>query len=173
MFLPVQNRLIQVGNAPALRNVIGKEPGQFLCGFSGGRVSPRTEGSQLVSLLIKGEVAVHHAGDPNRSHLLQFYPLRLLHILHQFPIATLQSAPDLLQIIGPDSVFVAIFPVVSTGSKHFIIRSDQDRLDSGRSQLNSQNRLPLFDRLFPCCHAFSLLVESESAVCPSDGIRRG
>ena len=124
MLLPVQNRLIQVGNAPALRNVIGKEPGQFLCGFCGGRVSPCTEGSQLVTLLIKREVAVHHAGDPNRSHLLQFYPLRLPHILHQFPIATLQSAPDLLQIIGPDPVFITVFPIVPAGSKHFIIRSD-------------------------------------------------
>ena len=64
----VQNGLIEMGRAPALGNVEGKRLRQ-LCRRSGGGVAPGAEGGEQVPVPVKGQIPVHHAGDPHDGWL--------------------------------------------------------------------------------------------------------
>ena len=54
MGLTVQDSLIQMGNAPALRNVKAKEGGQFLRGLSRDGILPGAEGRKEIPVLVEG-----------------------------------------------------------------------------------------------------------------------
>ena len=72
MLLTVQNRLIQVGNAPALGDIEAKEGRQFLRCLSGNSVLPGSERNQQIPVLVKSQIAVHHGGN---AHSLNALPV--------------------------------------------------------------------------------------------------
>ena len=61
----VQDRLVQVSDAPALGNIKPEQLHQFFGGGSGNGVAPGPEGSKLVTIFVKDQIAVHHAGNPD------------------------------------------------------------------------------------------------------------
>ena len=65
----VQNGLIEMGRAPALGNVEGKRLRQLRRRRSGGGVAPGAERGEQVPVPVKGQIPVHHAGDPHGGWL--------------------------------------------------------------------------------------------------------
>ena len=72
VFFPIQNRLIQMGNAPPLGDIETKQSGQFRRGLSCDRILPGAEGNKEIPVLVKGQIAVHHGGD---THSLDAVPI--------------------------------------------------------------------------------------------------
>ena len=68
MGFPVQDRLVEVGNAPALGDVELEQVGEFLGGLPGHGVSPGTERDEQVGILIEGHIAVHHGAKADRAN---------------------------------------------------------------------------------------------------------
>ncbi|MPN43106.1 hypothetical protein SDC9_190665 [bioreactor metagenome] len=115
MLLSVENRLLQMGNAPALGNVELKQLRQLRRGLSGGGILPGAEGREQFPRLVEREVAVHHGGKAHTANGGQRYAVLPPHILRQIPITVPQAAPYFLQRIGPATVFIGAFPVVAAG----------------------------------------------------------
>ena len=57
----LQHGVIQVRDAPALRDGKAKQRGQLLAGVGGKGIAPGAEGDKQPALAVKGQVAVHHA----------------------------------------------------------------------------------------------------------------
>ena len=63
VLLVIQHRLLQMGNAPALGNIEGKQCGQYLCSLSGDSVLPSSKGHKHIPILVKSQLALYHSGD--------------------------------------------------------------------------------------------------------------
>ena len=138
MLLAVQNCLIQVGDAPSLGNVILEQFGQFPGSLAGNGISPGTEGYQLLPILIKYQIAVHHGADSDGTHLGKLCAVFFLHVLFQGSKAALQSLPDQIQRIGPDTVAKLILPIEISHCDSLVAFIYQYRLDTGRTQFNTK-----------------------------------
>ena len=139
MGFSVQHGLIKMGRAPTLGNIEAKAFRQLLGGFSRDGVAPGAKGRQLISVPVKGKVAVHHAGYADSSHAPQRFAVPLFHIPKQRGIARLKPLVDILHGIGPDAVFQSVFPIEASGSNGLVIPVDQHRLDAGGTELNAQD----------------------------------
>ena len=111
----VQHRLIQVRDAPSLRNVEAKKPGQLLRGARGSGIAPGAEGRQQLALFVKGKIAVHHRGNAHRAQLGQLCAILLFHIMLEVADRGLHARPDLVQAVGPIAALIAVFPAVAAG----------------------------------------------------------
>ena len=140
MLFFVQNRLIQVGNAPALRNVELEQFRQLLGRLAGNRISPGAEGHKLVSVFVKYQIAVHHGADSHCPKLCQSHAVFPLYILFQGRVASLKSFPHLIQRIGPDAVLQLVLPVIASGRHRLAASVYQNCLDSRRTKLDAENR---------------------------------
>ena len=75
MFFPVQHRLIQVRDAPALRDVEAEQGCQFRSRRAGDGVLPSAERRQKVPVFVEGQIAVHHGGDAHSTNVFPaFHP---------------------------------------------------------------------------------------------------
>ena len=63
MLLLIQNRLVQMGDAPSLGNIEFKQLCQLYRSLLRNGISPGTEGHHQLSRLIKGHVAMHHGAE--------------------------------------------------------------------------------------------------------------
>ena len=70
MGFPVQHRLIQMGDGPALGDIEVKDLRQLPGGLGGDGILPGPEGHQQIPVLVKGQVAVHHGGDTHGGNPL-------------------------------------------------------------------------------------------------------
>ena len=138
MFLSVQHGLIQVGDAPALRNVEAEERGQLLCRFSGDGVAPGAEFRQLLSVLVKGEIAVHHGGDADGADGREVEAEFVLQIVLQRFDTGPEPGVDAFHGIGPDAVDEPVFPFIVAGGDGTVLLIDQDGFDAGRAKLNPE-----------------------------------
>ena len=77
MLLIVEDRLIEVRDAPSLRDVKRKLTAEDFSGFGGHRVPPGAKRGKLPAVAIENEVAVHHGGDTEGAYAGQrdFIPL--------------------------------------------------------------------------------------------------
>jgi len=141
----IQNRLIQVGDAPALRDVVVEKCGQFLFGIRGDGVAPSPERHQQFIFLIEGHVAVHHRAETDRADCGQGDAVFLLDFAHQFCVTRLKAFPNLIQRIGPNTVHQLVFPFVAAGCDRSEAGVDQHRFDAGGSKFDSDARLARFD----------------------------
>ena len=148
MGLLVQNRLTQMGDAPSLGDRISKQFRQLLCSLARHGVSPCTEGHQKLSFPVKRHIAVHHGRKTDGADLLDRHTVLFPHLSRQPCIAVLQSAPDIIQRVCPDSVLQSVLPLMAAGGERHIVLPDQHRLDSGGSQFDPQIRFPFPDLLF-------------------------
>ena len=61
MLLAVENSLVQMSNAPPLRNIEIKQGSEFLSRRSGGGITPSSEFGKLIAVFIERQIAVHHS----------------------------------------------------------------------------------------------------------------
>ena len=126
--LTVQNGLIQVGDAPPLGHVELEQLGELLRRVGGDGVLPGAEGHQQVPVLVKGQIAVHHAGDAGGG---QAFPvLQLAEYLAQ-------ALPGVRQVIGPDAVVIGALPLKVPGLHGGKALVDDHALDAGGAQLHA------------------------------------
>ena len=137
MLFFIQDRLIQMGHAPSLGNIKIKKFRKLYRCFFGNGIPPGTERHHQLSLFIESHIAMHHGADTKRSHLCQSHAVFGLHILCHFLIAVLQAVPDILQAVGPDIIFITVFPFMVSRGDRSIILSYQHSLDSGGSEFNT------------------------------------
>ncbi|CCX65502.1 unknown [Firmicutes bacterium CAG:791] len=157
MLFPVQNCLIQMRNAPSLRNIVVEQLRQLLRSFSCNRIAPGTKRNKQLILIIKRKIAMHHCADADRGKAMNFRIVFLLHILKKIRIASLQSLPDILQRISPNSIFQPVFPFPCTLGNRNVVCCNEFRLDAGRSEFDSDNRSAFLNFspdlfLFHCFH---------------------
>ena len=145
MLFPVQDRLIKMGNAPPLRNMIVEHFRQFFGCLSGNGVTPCAEGYEKLSLFIERHITVHHRTETNRADFLQFRIVLFFHILCKTFVAILQPGPDIIQAIGPDAVLQPVLPVMGTGCDRRIILAHQNRFDPGRTEFNTEHCTAFFN----------------------------
>ena len=154
VLLVVKNALVEMGDAPAERDVVVEELGEFSGSLSGIGVTPSAEGNHDFVLLVESHIAVHHGRDTDTSQNLEFRIVLLEHILAEISIAVLQTIPDGLGAIGPESVDQLVFPGVTALGDGFVLLVDEDGLDTGRAKLDTENGFTLLDGFF-CCHNIS------------------
>ena len=141
-----------MGNAPSLRDVVLEQLGK-LCGrLSGDGVSPGSEGHQLVSLLVKYQIAVHHGTDSNGADSCDLCAILFLYVLLERRIAALKALPYLVKRIGPDAVLQLVFPVIAAGCDGLVGLVNKYRLDPGGAKLDSQGCSSVFDCFFQIAH---------------------
>ena len=80
MVLAVENRLVQVGDRPALRDGVAEQPADLLTGRPRDRVAPRTERGQQPIGRIQREVAVHHRRHTQGADGPQLDAVAFLHV---------------------------------------------------------------------------------------------
>ena len=128
MGLAVQDGLIEVGDAPTLGHVELKELCELLRRIGGDGILPGAEGHQQVPVLVKGQVAVHHAGDAGGGQTLPV--LQLGEYLTQAP-------PGIGQVIGPDAVIIGALPLKVPGLHGGKALVDDYAFDTGGAQLHA------------------------------------
>ena len=138
MLFSVQNRLIEVGNAPALRNCEAEQPRQLFRCLSGDRVAPGAESGKLLSVLVKGQVAVHHAGHADRSEGLRHTAELFGNVPLQIGIAGADAGMHGVHIIRPDAVNQLVFPFKPAGSDRKMFFIQQHGFDSGGAELDAE-----------------------------------
>ena len=131
MLFSVQNCLIQMRNAPTLRNIVVEQLRQLLRSFPCNRIAPGTKRNKQLILIIKRKIAMHHCADADCGKAMNFRIVFLLHILKKIRIASLQSLPDILQRIGPNSIFQPVFPFPCTLGNRNVVCCNEFRLDAG------------------------------------------
>ena len=154
MFLTIQNGLVQMGNAPALRNIEGKFLRQLICRFTCDIVPPGAEGRQLLAVLVKGQVAVHHGTDADGTNLRQGHMIATLDIRCQLLKAGLNSLPGFRHFISPDAVHQLVFPFKTGSCQRFTVLVHEHGLDACGTQLHPQCRSTAFNasRIFYQVH---------------------
>ncbi len=84
---------------------------------------------------------MHHRAEPDSSYRREHGSVCGFHILRKFRIAILQSRPNIIQAVCPNSIFQPVFPVMAAGCDRLILFPDQNCLDPRRAKLNAQRRL--------------------------------
>ncbi len=168
VLLPVQDRLIQMGDAPALGDMEAEHLRKLVRSLSGNGISPGPKRRQKPPLPVKRKIAVHHAAESDASHLRQRHAVLAFHILLQLSVAVLQSCPYVLHGIGPDVVLKPVLPVMPSGCDGGIVRIHQNGLDPCGTKFDPQNCLTCADDL--CCFHFvhnliSPFLQQKSLLC--------
>ncbi len=135
---PVQDRLIEVRNTPALRNVKLEEFRELFRGLPGNGVAPGAKRDELLPGLVKSQIAMHHRAETNRANPLERSVVLLRKLGTQLAIAGLQTRPNFFQAVSPNAVFVAIFPLITAGGQRLMSFANQHRLNPRRPKLNTQ-----------------------------------
>ena len=145
MLLRAEECLVEVRDAPPLRDVVLEQPREGVGRLARGGVLPGPEGHQQLTGRVEGHVAVHHGGETHRAHSLQRDAVAGLHIRRQVRVRGLQPRPDRVDVVGPESALELGLPLVATGGQRLVIRADEDGLDAGRAQLDAERRVATFD----------------------------
>ena len=146
MVFSVQNRLIQVRDRPALRDVEAERLRELCGGLSGHGVLPCPERRQQVPVLVKGEIAVHHARDAHRRDLARQ--------LAEIPDRGAKPCLHGVHVICPDAVFQTAFPCRIAAFYDLMRLVQQNRLDARRAELNAEKILFHTQHLTnPCFYA--------------------
>ena len=149
--LPLLHGVVQVGHAPPGGDVVLEQLRQLRRGPFGKGVPPGAEAAELPALPVKGQVAVHHGGDPHGPRARQGDAVPALYLFPKLGHGSLYPGPHVLQVIGPHPVFQLVFPVVGPRGQGAVVRPDEHRLDPGGAQLDAQGgALRLQGRLCLC-----------------------
>ena len=142
-------------DAPPLWNIIMKRFRQRCRRLLRTGISPGTERHKQLSVFVKCQIPMHHRAKPDGTSPCQLCTVCISDLLRQIPVAVLQALPDVFQAVCPDAVFIAVFPLVASGSQRHAVFPCQDRLDSGRAKFYAK-RSPAFHNGFFLIHAHSL-----------------
>jgi hypothetical protein len=145
VLLTVEDRLVQVGDAPPVRDVVPELRAQPLGRRAGVGVAPRAERREQLVAGVEGQVAVHHRGHAQRAHGGELDAVPLVDVRGQRRVALLQPGPDGLEGVRPHPVHELVLPVVAADRQRLVVRSDQHRFDPGRAELDPQGGAALGD----------------------------
>ena len=99
---------------PSLRNVELEQLSQLLGCLLRDRISPGTERHHQLACCIERHVAVHHGTETDACQRGYFHSIFCLYIFCHITVAVLQTIPDCIQTVRPDSVYQLIFPLVAS-----------------------------------------------------------
>ena len=108
--LALEDRLVQVGDAPALGHAEVQRGRQFGTGLPGVRVAPRPERHEELAGRIQGQIAVHHPADPDGGDPLQPRPMAHLNVLGKRGKRVGQAGPNVRHVVGPQPVAELVLP---------------------------------------------------------------
>ena len=131
MGIVVEYALIEVADAPAERNVVVEELAEFSSSLAGIGVAPSAERHENLLVLIESHIAVHHGREADTGEGFDFAVVLLLNILAEVGIAVLQSLPDILDSVGPQTVNELVFPLVRALCYRLVLLVDEYSLDAG------------------------------------------
>ena len=147
MLLTVKDCLIQVCDAPSLRDIVMEKLCQLLRGFSCDVVSPGTERNHQLSLFIKRHIAMHHGTDTKRTYACKLHSIFFLNIFFHILVTALETFPDLLQAVCPDTIHILVLPFIGSGCDGLVLIVHQNCLDPCGTKLNTKSRAILKN----CC----------------------
>ena len=139
MLLAVKDCLIQVGDAPSLRDIVMEKLCQLLRSFSCDVVSPGTERNHQLSRFVKRHISMHHGTDTKSTYTCKLHPIFFLNIFCHILVAALETFPDLLQAVCPDTIYILVFPFIGTGCDGLIFIVYQNCLDPCGTKLNTKS----------------------------------
>ncbi len=138
MLLLVEHGLVQVGDAPAVRDVVAERGAQLLRRGAGAGVAPGPERGQQGVVGAEREIPVHHRRDPERADRGQLHPVLAPDVRGEPGVAVLESAPDGVERIGPGAVDELVLPSVTAHGDRLVVGSGQHGLDPGGTQFDPQ-----------------------------------
>ena len=131
--------LLQVmADCPPLRHGIAEELGKLPALVLGNRIAPGPEGSQQAAIRIEGHIAMHHGADAEGLEPREGDAVSFLDILPQRGIAVRKPFHYILDGICPDTVLIAVLPVMEAACYRGLVRPDEDCLDPCRSEFDSE-----------------------------------
>ena len=83
MIFSVEHCLVQMGDAPALRNIKAEQIGQLCSCLPGNGVAPGAEFRKLPSVFVERKISVHHGRYANRANGCQLCAELLFQIRFQ------------------------------------------------------------------------------------------
>ena len=126
----VQDGLIQVRGGPALRDVEAEGLGQLVRGLAGHGVLPGAEGREQVPVFIKGQIAVHHAGDAHRGDLARQ--------LAEVADRRAQALLHVFHVVRPHAVFQTAFPGIVAAFYDRMLLVKQHCFDPCRAEFDAE-----------------------------------
>ena len=139
MRLAAEHGLIQMGNAPALRNIEVKKTGKPFGRLRGHPVSPCAEGAEQFPFPVERKVPVHHPGNADCGNRREQYAVTILNLTLQVGIAGPESRDRVVYVVGPDSAPELIFPFEGAGSDRLVLPVNEYGLDPCGSQFDAEN----------------------------------
>ena len=145
--LLLQDRLVQVGDAPALRHGEVEERRQLGAGLAGDVVPPGAERHQQLPLDVQGYVPVHHPAQAHGRDGLQLQGVAGAHVLDERRVAGGQALPDVLHVVRPDAVLELVLPGMRARRQRRRVGRDEGGLDAGRAELDPEDGATRPDQL--------------------------
>ena len=145
--LVVEDRLVQVGDAPALRHGEVEERGQLGAGLAGDVVAPGAERHQQLASTSRATYPCIIPLKPMAATVVELHGVAGAHVLDQRGVAGGQALPDIVDVVGPDAVLELVLPGVRARRQRRCIRRDEGRLDAGRAELDPEERATRPDQL--------------------------
>ena len=156
----------EVRDRPALRDVEAEQLRQLRRLFARHGVLPGAERHQQFAGLVECEVTVHHGGEADVADVRELLAIGGLDVVGQGGVSGLQTAPDLLGGVAPQTIFQMGSPAVVAGGDGLEVVVDEDGLDAGGAEFDAQRGLAsanllgdvgdLLGRVVGCCHIFPL-----------------
>ena len=148
MRLFIKYSLIKMCHRPAQRYIEIKKLCKLIRRLLSVRISPCLEKTELIAVFIQGYVAMHHGTYTHRSKFYKFTAVLFFNRKPERIITGLKSLMYLFQTVGPHSVYKGIFPIMETYCKHFALKINKYRLNSGRAKLYTERNLTAFYQAF-------------------------
>ena len=99
--------------APPLRNIKAKHLSKLCCSLTCDGISPCPKWHKQIILLVKRQIAVHHAGNTHCADRSQFDIIFFFYIIGKRSVAFAHTRPNIVEMICPDAVFELIFRAMS------------------------------------------------------------
>ena len=138
--------------APPLRNIKAKHLRKLCCSLTCDGISPCPKWHKQIIILVKRQIAVHHAGNTDCRKLFDGNTILFLCILRHFAVAVWNALPNHIQAVCPDAVHKHVFPIMGTCGYRSMILPDKHRLYSGRTELYSEHSPAAFNNTFYVWH---------------------
>ena len=82
---------------------------------------------------------MHHRTDTDGCENLYLCVVFLKYLFTEVCVTVLQTEPDSLNAVGPQSINQLVFPVVAALCDDLVFRVDQHGLNTGRAKLDTEN----------------------------------
>ena len=126
-------------------------------------VSPCAERNHQLACFVKRHVSVHHGTDSKSTYACKLHTVFTQNIFCHILIAGLETFPDFLQAVCPDTIHILILPSVTAGCDGLVLIINQNCLDPCGTELDSKCCTVLKNRCF--CLIYSHCKKSSRIIC--------